>query len=168
MASLAVEKPKAEQPGIGLYCAPDNLRLLRGGTEGRDSVWTISGKYVQQAYGSDKAANVKYMGDFGKGQELLRLSKGTLTALCQWGLPEGYIGDDLFGQVYDFEEYRWRRPISLEEQESADKDDKTEPNANLILILYDIFSPSLSDQAYGLLAFLYHALVSSPSSQVND
>jgi len=142
MASL-VEKPKAEQPGIGLYCARDKLRLLRGGrTEERDPVWTISGKYVQQAYGSDKAANVKYMGDFGKGQKLLRLSKGTLTALCQWGLPEGYIGDDLFGTVYDFEKDSWRRPISLEEQESADKDDKTEPNANLILILYDNFQPN--------------------------
>lgn len=144
MASL-VEDPeaKAEQPGIGLYCARDKLRLLRGGrTEERDPVWTISGKYVQQAYGSDKAANVKYMGDFGKGQKLLRLSKGTLTALCQWGLPEGYIGDDLFGTVYDFEKDSWRRPISLEEQESADKDDKTEPNANLILILYDNFQPN--------------------------
>lgn len=142
MASL-VEDPeaKAEQPGIGLYCTRDNLHLLRGGTEERDPVWTISGKYVQQAYGPDEAANVKYMGDFGEGQELLRLSKGTLTALCQWGLPEGYIGDDLFGTVYDFETDRWRRPISLEEQESADKDDKTEPNANLILILYDNFQP---------------------------
>ena len=135
------QKAKPEQPGIGLYCTPNNLRLLRGGTEERDPVWTISGKYVQQAYGPDEAANVKYMGDFGEGQELLRLSKGTLTALCQWGLPEGYIGDDLFGTVYDFETDRWRRPISLDEQEGADKDDKTEPNANLILILYDNFHP---------------------------
>ncbi len=144
MASL-VEDPEAkvEQPGIGLYCTRGNLGLLKGVTEERgDPVWTISGKYVQQAYGSDEAANVKYMGDFGKGQELLRRGRGTLTALCQWGLPEGYIGDDLFGDVYDFEKDSWRRPISLEEQESADKDDKTEPNANLILILYDNFQPN--------------------------
>ena len=78
MASL-VEDPeaKAEQPGIGLYCTRDNLRLLRGGTEERgDTVWTISGKYVQQAYDTDEAANVKYEGDFGKGQELLRRERG--------------------------------------------------------------------------------------------
>ena len=142
MASL-VEDPEAKaEPGIGLYCTRGNLGLLKGGTEERgDPVWTISGKYVQQAYGPDEAANVKYMGDFGKGQELLRRERGTLTALCQWGLPEGYIGDDLFGKVYDFETDSWRRPISLEEQKSADKDDKTEPNANLILILYDNFQP---------------------------
>ena len=138
---MAMMAAAQSRPGIGLYCDDDKLGLLRGG-EGREPVWTISGRYVQQAYGTDAAANVKYMGNFAEGQDLLRLNSGSLTALCQWGLPEGYISDDLFGTVYDFETESWRRPISLNEQKDADDDDKTEPKANLILILYDNFQPN--------------------------
>ena len=137
MATKAAAQPR---PGIGLYCDSDKLGLLRGGRDESPS-WTISGRYVQQAYGTDAAANVKYMGNFAEGQDELRLNSGSLTALCQWGLPEGYISDDLFGTVYDFETESWRRPISLNEQKDADDDDKTEPKANLILILYDNFQP---------------------------
>ena len=124
-------------PGVGIYCDSDEKDLLRGGERGQ---WTITGKMVQEAGLSmrdDQMANVIYQGNFAAGQDKLRLPTGSLTALCQWGLPEGYISDDLFGQIYDEEKEAWVRPLDSSAKEDLDDDDITEPNANLILILYD-------------------------------
>ena len=124
-------------PGVGIYCDSDEKDLLRGGERGE---WTITGKMVQEAGLSmrdDQIANVIYQGDFATGQDKLRLPTGSLTALCQWGLPEGYISDDLFGQIYDEEKEAWVRPLDSSAKEDLDDDEITEPNANLILILYD-------------------------------
>ena len=122
-------------PGVGIYCDSDEKDLLRGGERGQ---WTITGKMVQEAGLSmrdDQMANVIYQGNFATGQDKLRLPTGSLTALCQWGLPEGYISDDLFGQIYDGE--AWVRPLNSSAKKDLDDDEITEPNANLILILYD-------------------------------
>ncbi len=133
MATMA-----ASQPGIGIYCDPSIARLLRGGPEGP---WTITGKMVQNAgftERTDQTPNVIMKGDFATGQNKLRLPTGSLTAICQWGLPEGYISDDLFGQIYDETDETWKRPPSdPKAKKSLDDDEIEEPEANLILILYD-------------------------------
>jgi len=134
MATMA-----AAQPGIGIYCDPSIAGLLRGGPKGP---WTITGKMVQNAgftERTDQTPNVRMKGDFATGQNKLRLPTGSLTAICQWGLPEGYISDDLFGQIYDETDETWKRPHSDPKamKEFLDDDEIEEPEANLILILYD-------------------------------
>ena len=55
MASLVVDPKadtiaKADQPGIGFYCTPGNLHLLRGGTEEEGtSMDNYAESMVQQA-----------------------------------------------------------------------------------------------------------------------
>jgi hypothetical protein len=124
-------------PGVGIYCDPHEKGLLRGGETGE---WTITGKMVQEAGLSmrdDQIANVIYHGNFATGQDKLRLPTGSLTALCQWGLPEGYISDDVFGQIYDYDSETWKRGLNQDKMAVVDEDDKTDPKGNLILILYD-------------------------------
>jgi len=77
--------------------------------------------------------NMVYGGDLKNGRLALSMQSGSLTALCQYGLPEEYIASDLFNQVWKDDE-GWRRALSYE---PADEDDITRAPTNLILILYD-------------------------------
>ena len=116
-------------PGIGIYCDYDVLRTLK-------VPHAIRGRIVEDA-GADGEDNIRYIGEYSNGQEQLRMVPGTLTALCQWGLPEGYISDEVFGQIYDYHSETWKRGLNQDKMTAVDEDDKTDPKGNLILILYD-------------------------------
>jgi len=83
--------------------------------------------------------NLVPRGDLNAGRERLRLARGSLTALCQWGLPEDYIASDLFNSLWDEDEEVWKRSgVSLPaELALIDPDDIMTAPTNLILILYD-------------------------------
>jgi len=78
--------------------------------------------------------NMVYGGDLTTGRSALSMQSGSLTALCQYGLPEEYIASDLFNQAWDEDHESWRRALSYL---PADEDDITRAPTNLILILYD-------------------------------
>ena len=73
-----------------------------------------------------------YGGDLTAGRTALSMQSGSLTALCQYGLPEDYIASDLFNQAWDEDHESWRRALSYL---PADEDDITRAPTNLILIL---------------------------------
>jgi hypothetical protein len=75
-------------------------------------------------------------GDLSQGRKKLSLIRGSLTALCQWGLPEGYISDDLFDSAWD-DEKGWHRRINAGNVDGLESDHHTQAPTNLILILYD-------------------------------
>lgn len=77
--------------------------------------------------------NMVYGGDLTIGRSALSMQSGSLTALCQYGLPEDYIASDLFNQVW-VDDKGWRRALSYLPDE---EDDITRAPTNLILILYD-------------------------------
>ena len=126
---MAMMAAAQNQPGIGIYCNDDVLRTLK-------IPQAIRGRLVIAA-DADGENNIMYIGDYSNGQEQLRMVPGTLTALCQWGLPEGYISDDVFGQIYDYHSETWKRGLNQDKMKAVDEDDKTDPKGNLILILYD-------------------------------
>ena len=78
--------------------------------------------------------NMVYGGDLTAGRTALSMQSGSLTALCQYGLPEDYIASDLFNQAWDDDDETWRRALSYLPD---DEDDITRAPTNLILILYD-------------------------------
>jgi len=78
--------------------------------------------------------NMVYGGDLTTGRSALSMQSGSLTALCQYGLPEDYIASDLFNQAWDDDDETWRRALSYL---PTDEDDITRAPTNLILILYD-------------------------------
>ena len=78
--------------------------------------------------------NMVYGGDLTAGRTALSMQSGSLTALCQYGLPEDYIASDLFNQAWDDDDETWRRALSYLPEE---EDDITRAPTNLILILYD-------------------------------
>jgi len=78
--------------------------------------------------------NMVYRGDLSAGRSALSMQRGSLTALCQYGLPEDYIASDLFNQAWDDDDETWRRALSYL---PTDEDDITRAPTNLILILYD-------------------------------
>jgi len=81
--------------------------------------------------------NLVPRGDLNAGRERLRLASGSLTALCQWGLPEDYIAGDLFHNLWDDDAEVWKRADGSADLALIDPDDVTTAPTNLILILYD-------------------------------
>ena len=78
--------------------------------------------------------NMVYGGDLSAGRSALSMQRGSLAALCQYGLPEDYIASDLFDHAWDEDDDTWRRSLSYE---VVEEDNVTSAPTNLILILYD-------------------------------
>jgi len=143
MASLAQQPPQKQQ---GNQIPPDISPNVAGVVEVfADTAITqlLSQFKNEQSLGNnqqltprlmDGITNMVYGGDLTAGRTALSMQSGSLTALCQYGLPEGYISDDLFNQAWDDDDETWRRALSYL---PADEDEIDRAPTNLILILYD-------------------------------
>ena len=150
MASL-VEKPKEEEKSkqkaevgfIDVYCDIDKLQFFPGGTGEGLSLsrrLDINGVLDLGLGQEEFRGRVSYKGVYIDGTDELRMAPGSLTALCQWGLPESYVAEDVFGSIYDEDTDKWYRPTKqdLALVGTTDEDDDLDvPESNVIMLLYD-------------------------------
>ena len=145
MASLAQQPPQKQQgnqnppdisPNVAgvveIFADQDIIQLLSPILDGAQIPIPAEAQLTPRL--KEGITNMVYGGDLTTGRSALSMQSGSLTALCQYGLPEEYIASDLFNQAWDDDDETWRRALSYL---PADEDDITRAPTNLILILYD-------------------------------
>ena len=145
MASLAQQPPQKQQgnqippdisPNVAgvveVFADQDIIQLLSPILHGAQIPIPAEAQLTPRL--KEGITNMVYGGDLTAGRTALSMQSGSLTALCQYGLPEDYIASDLFNQAWDDDDETWRRALSYL---PADEDDITRAPTNLILILYD-------------------------------
>jgi hypothetical protein len=143
MATMAAAQPKAEVGFIDVYCDSDKLQFFPGGTGEGLSLsrrLDINGVLDLGLGQEEFRGRVSYKGVYIDGTDELRMAPGSLTALCQWGLPESYVAEDVFGSIYDEDTDKWYRPTKqdLALVGTTDEDDDLDvPESNVIMLLYD-------------------------------
>ena len=144
MASLAQQPPQKQQgnqippdispnvAGVVEVFADQNISQLLSPV--LNGILPVSSEEQLTPRLKEGITNMVYGGDLTAGRTALSMQSGSLTALCQYGLPEDYIASDLFNQAWDDDDETWRRALSYL---PTDEDDITRAPTNLILILYD-------------------------------
>ena len=125
MASQAVSSGQSSSnvshtPIVEVYCTEQMLRLLGWTPDHLNSIRNVVPAGWDSRSAGDGNQFCRYTGSLMDGRGVLRRYPGTLTALCQFGLPESYVRSQLQGNVY------------------ADDADEDSMPTNVILIQRDI------------------------------
>jgi hypothetical protein len=90
-------------PVVEIYCSAEMLGVLgwpnQNGTQLRE-IHNIIPRNWDSSRDGDGEQICVYVGDVLTGANILKTGPGNLTAMCQFGLPESYVLQQLWGNVY--------------------------------------------------------------------